>query len=71
MEITDQAKYKAEQIAKLRIVYALSGRRRDVFAFIRAYPREDWLFLFDEFERLCAERYFAKELAGAVRELVS
>lgn len=71
METTDRTKYQAEQIEKLHLVYGLRGRRRDVFTFIRAYPREDWLFLFDELERLCAERYSAKELAGAVRELVS
>lgn len=71
MELTDQAKYQAEQIANLRAVYALRGRRRDVFALIRAYPREEWLFLFDEFERLCAESYSGKGMAVAGRELVS
>lgn len=71
MELTDQTKYQAEQIANLRALYAQSGRRRDVFAFIRSYPRDEWLFLFDEFERLCAENYSGKGMVVAGRELVS
>jgi hypothetical protein len=48
-----------KRLIALRAIWEANQRQRDLLAFIRACPQEDWECLFAELEKLLAERWAA------------